>query len=260
MSSNSMFDKKFQLRWDGIAKRKEDEKEMPPKEEWIWVEGYKGTDKDMKCRGYQFSLNSKYDMPEGEAINLCHSGFHFCLNLPSVFGYYPISDNNRFFKVNALVRKSDYNYVKDSLNNKLAAKSIIFTSELTNSEILIGDTYADYDDTEKDLIRAFGINHVTRLRQVGMLTKLGYSGPFAELIIKEGYFDIAMAVGSQSDLSMDMKVFMIMRIGNTKKNAMFYTSPVVPTISQDTMDALKKVSAQTYGYAGLSDRTLNRKG
>ena len=25
--------------------------------EWVWVEGYKGTDKDMCCRGYQYELD-----------------------------------------------------------------------------------------------------------------------------------------------------------------------------------------------------------
>ena len=46
-------------------------------EEWIWVTGYKGTDKDMKCRDYQYELGKQHDMPEGTDITMCYSGFHF---------------------------------------------------------------------------------------------------------------------------------------------------------------------------------------
>lgn len=37
-----------------------------PEEKWIWVDGYKGTDKDMKCRGYQYEFGKQFDIPEGE--------------------------------------------------------------------------------------------------------------------------------------------------------------------------------------------------
>ena len=29
-------------------------------EKWIWVEGYKGTDPEMKCRDFQFELGEEY--------------------------------------------------------------------------------------------------------------------------------------------------------------------------------------------------------
>ena len=78
-----------------------------PEEEWIWVEGYKGTDKDMKCRDFQYGLGVQYDMPEDQEIQECESGFHLCLYLSDVFHYYEVGCGNRFFKVKALVRKVD---------------------------------------------------------------------------------------------------------------------------------------------------------
>lgn len=39
--------------------------------------GYKGTDKDMRCQGFQFELGRWYEMPEGDLV-LCSRGFHFC--------------------------------------------------------------------------------------------------------------------------------------------------------------------------------------
>lgn len=82
--------------------------EKTESEEWIWVDGYKGTKSDMTCNGYQYELGKRYVMPPDEDIVECASGFHLCLILNDVFDYYSIHNNNRFFKVKALVRKSDY--------------------------------------------------------------------------------------------------------------------------------------------------------
>ena len=55
---------------------------------------YKGTDKDMKCRGFQFDLGKEYVEEEAE---LCEKGFHGCEYPLDVFGYYPPA-GNRFFE------------------------------------------------------------------------------------------------------------------------------------------------------------------
>jgi hypothetical protein len=199
-------------------------KETPtpePDEEWIWVEGYKGTDKDMKCLDFQYELGVQYDMPDGQAIKECKSGFHLCLSLYDVFGYYSIGHGNRFFKVKALVRKTDKNKCRPSFQigreyysfpsqNKLAAKSIIFTSELTYDEIL-KDTDAEglpeeYKKTAIDISVSIAVLDY----QVSILEEDGYSLPFATHMAKTGLFDIAHAAGSQKDLSMDMKVLAIL--------------------------------------------------
>ena len=54
---------------------------------------YKGTDKDMKCRGSQFELGKEYE--ETEAV-LCEKGFHGCEYPLDVFAYYAPADS-RFF-------------------------------------------------------------------------------------------------------------------------------------------------------------------
>ena len=47
------------------------------KDEWIWVEGYKGTDKNMCCRDYQYEIGKQFDMSDDEEIKECSSGFHY---------------------------------------------------------------------------------------------------------------------------------------------------------------------------------------
>ena len=55
---------------------------------------YKGTDKDMKCRGFQFDLGKEY---VEEEVELCNKGFHGCEYPLDVFSYYSPA-NSRFFE------------------------------------------------------------------------------------------------------------------------------------------------------------------
>ncbi len=226
-------------------------------EEWVWVDGYKGTNSEMVCRDQQYEIGKTYVMPEGSEIEACKSGFHLCLGIIEVFKYYSIGHGNRFFKVRALVRKSDLDkmakpidrissdwalesmfvmpsfksvldpngglsFVATGTEDKLSAKSIEFVSELTVDEIF-EKTYAN-KWSKKDKKRALieGLRNVKqeitarelekkKKKQEEKLVALGYSRPFAVLIIDEGKYDKAYAVGTQSDLSMDMKVLTIFR-------------------------------------------------
>ena len=54
---------------------------------------YKGTDKDMKCRGFQFDLGKEYVEEKAE---LCNKGFHGCEYPLDVFAHYAPADS-RFF-------------------------------------------------------------------------------------------------------------------------------------------------------------------
>ena len=54
---------------------------------------YKGTDKDMKCRGFQFDLGKEYVEEEAK---LCNKGFHGCEYPLDVFAHYAPA-NSRFF-------------------------------------------------------------------------------------------------------------------------------------------------------------------
>ena len=208
-----------------------------PVDEWIWVEGYKATDKDMKCRGYQYTLGELHNMPNETEIKECESGFHLCKNLKDVFHYYQIGDGNRFFKVRALVRKSHYErygkntdeylrYLEERPHNmymlhfwgqrvydKIAARSIIFEQELTPNEILAHSVHncSEWEEKYKLLALQIGTDFAFRRLQVDTLVELGYSDTFARHIIDVQKYETAMSVGSQPDLSMDMKCWLIFK-------------------------------------------------
>ena len=60
---------------------------------------YKGTDKDMKCRGFQYEIG-KTETDDG-AIRCGNKGFHSCEAPFDVLRYYPVRDGNRYFEAEA---------------------------------------------------------------------------------------------------------------------------------------------------------------
>ena len=60
------------------------------------IKGYKGFDKNMKCRNFQYESGKNYQH-DGK-ISCCHSGFHFCTNPFDVLAYYAPA-NSRFCEV-----------------------------------------------------------------------------------------------------------------------------------------------------------------
>lgn len=159
--------------------------EKQPAAEWIWVEGYKGTDKDMKCyNNFQFTLGEEYTK-DGEII-MCKNGFHFSPTLKQTFQFYtPYGEhnNNRFFKVKALINKNqmvkiniasffsstpNYKLVPMKLtDDKLVAKSIVFLEEISTKEMFNEYFYGRRDeesDEYKENWRKYGLEYADRYK------------------------------------------------------------------------------------------------
>ena len=200
-------------------------------EEYIWVKGFKGTEKDMSCKGYRYELGKQFDLDDNIEPLLCEKGFHFCKKLENVFRYYKIGDGNRFFEVKALVKKSDldperkknnipttyvpYGYLLgfDDNKDKYAAKSIQFIRELTVDEVF--ETVTDSDvrewaEEQKKRAMETSINTVRRDIRAFELCAVGYSPAFAKYIsVDAGRYATAMAMASLPNVSMDVKVMAI---------------------------------------------------
>ena len=88
------------------------------------MKAYKGFDKDLKCRDFQYEVGKEY---EEEDAKLCASGFHACEHPLNVFSYYPPS-GSRFAEVDL---DATDEREKDTLNTKRVGKKITIKAELS---------------------------------------------------------------------------------------------------------------------------------
>ena len=86
--------------------------------------GYKGFDKNLKCRGFQYEIGKTFE--EDIEPKCCERGLHFCelpLDVLNYYDYSPI-DGSRFAKVEALG-------TIDKREDKVATNKLKVDSELT---------------------------------------------------------------------------------------------------------------------------------
>ena len=82
---------------------------------------FKGFDKDLKCRDFQYEIGKEYTE---ETADICNCGFHACEFPMDVFGYYPPSDS-RYCEV-----ELEENGQKSSDDSKRVWKKISVKAEI----------------------------------------------------------------------------------------------------------------------------------
>jgi hypothetical protein len=103
---------------------------------------FKGFDKNLQCRGYQFEIGKTF-IHEGE-VKACASGFHSCENPLDVFSYYAPGDS-RFCIVEASGEMSTH-----SDDSKIASASIHIKAELKIPELVNYGVKWVLDNIKKD--------------------------------------------------------------------------------------------------------------
>ena len=84
---------------------------------------YKGFDKDLKCRGFQYEIGKTYEEPTAE---LCEKGFHACEYPLDVFEYYSPGNMSRYCEVDL----DEVSGKKSDEDSKRCGKKIAVKAEI----------------------------------------------------------------------------------------------------------------------------------
>ena len=133
---------------------------------------YKATDKDMKCRGFQYELGKTAEV-EGD-IELCENGLHACEMPLGVLGYYAPGDGSRYFEAE-LEDVSDEMHSDDTkrVGKKLTLSAEIGIPGLVKAQVEYVKAQCDFDNAIKKA-NAEKKNHATGER--GAASATGASG------------------------------------------------------------------------------------
>ena len=133
---------------------------------------YKATDKDMKCRGFQYEIGKTAEV-DGDA-KLCERGLHACEMPLDVLGYYAPGDGSRYFEAE-LEDVSDEMHSDDTkrVGKKLTLRAEIGIPGLVKAQVENVKAQCDFDNAIK---KANGEkeNHATGER--GAASATGESG------------------------------------------------------------------------------------
>ena len=92
------------------------------------IKSYKGFDKNLRCRGFQYKIGGIYEM-DGE-IKVCNRGFHACESPFDVFDHYTMIDS-RFCEV-----EQDGNISKEDRGTKICSSKIKIKAELKLADMI----------------------------------------------------------------------------------------------------------------------------
>ena len=158
------------------------------------ITSYKGFDKNMQCRGFQYEVGKEYEM-DGE-IKCCKQGFHACKSPIEVWDYYDML-NSRF----AEVEQSGKIYEEEK-STKVCSSRIKIKAELKLADIInIGVEWLK-DITTPSKVKAYcALNdNGDRKKQIGSsgdYAKIGSSGDYDQ-IYSTGEDSVIMCAGNSS--------------------------------------------------------------
>ena len=151
------------------------------------IKGYKGFDKDLKCRDMQYEVGK--DFEEKGDISCCNNGLHFCENPLDVFNYYPPCDS-RYCEV-----EGDGNVDKDNDDSKVAVSKLHVGFELGLDGLIKAGVKFIFDKVD------WKNNKVTNDKDQSAATNTGdYSAA-----TNTGYYSVATNTGNQSAATVEGK-------------------------------------------------------
>ena len=132
------------------------------------IKSYKGFDKNLKCRDFQYEIGKEYEM-DGE-IRVCKRGFHACESPFEVFDHYSMI-GSRFCEV-----EQDGNISKEDRGTKICSSKIKIKAELKLADMInLGVEWL------KEITSPEKIKTSIKDNSSGNYAQIGSSGDYAQI-------------------------------------------------------------------------------
>lgn len=164
---------------------------------------YKGFDKNLKCRDFQYEVGKEYEM-DGD-IKCCERGFHACESPLEVFDHYDML-NSRFAEV-----EQSGEIDKEEDTTKVCSSKIKIKAELNLADIVnLGVEWIKDVTSPSKLKKETDLNdnggYSVQIGSSGYYAKIGSSGNYAQIgssgysakIESTGNHSVVMAAGRDS--------------------------------------------------------------
>ena len=160
---------------------------------------YKGFDKDLKCRNFQYEIGKEY---EEERAEICDTGFHACENPLDVFGYYaPAGSRYCEVELDANDQKSD--------DSKRVGKKISIKAEIGIAGIIKAGVEYIKDQVNWDDDKKSNTGDWSAATNTGNRSAATNTGDCSAATV-EGKESVAMAIGYNSKAKGSLGCFIVL--------------------------------------------------
>ena len=161
---------------------------------------FKGFDKDLKCRDFQYEIGKEYTE---EKANICNCGFHACEFPMDVFNYYPPSDS-RYCEV-----ELEANNQKSSDDSKRVGKKISVKAEIGIAGIIKAGVEYIKEQVNWEDDKATNTGDQSAATNTGDRSAATNTG-YRSAAIVEGKESIALATGIDSKAKGKIGCFIVL--------------------------------------------------
>ena len=144
------------------------------KQENETITTYKGFDKDLKCRGFQYEVGKEYELPKGESVSVCSKGFHACESPLEVLDYYFMDGYANLLRFCEVEQSGEFSNEMDS--TKVASSKIKIKKEITFADLINSGVEWLKEKTSND-----GGGDSAQICSSGYRAQIGSSGDSAQI-------------------------------------------------------------------------------
>lgn len=194
---------------------------------------YKGFERDLKCRGFQYEIGKEYELPKGEKPEVCSNGFHACESPLEVLNYYFLDDDanlSRFCEVEQsgkFSKEESGEFSNEKNTTKVASSKIKIKKEITFTDLIkLGIEWLK-EETSQEKVDANSEIHLNdEMRNFARIVssvdevQIGSSGNFAKIASSGAYAQI----GSSGDIARIASLGNHVQIGSSGEHAKIVSS------------------------------------